>query len=198
MSNYFLAIYPLNSSTGHHITIGYFQGVTPSEIHTIESSWEQYVRMKVIPEKIGNQYVYISKQGTHYYFDKPLSPSGNSILVKGALEKMIYNFRNYLQSNYPSIYAKISKRMLEPHISVGPALASNWRSLSIGPFILIQGTVSASPLLQNVRPRLLPARIPQVYVVKVKNNARSRSPVRKTHSHKSHTRKTKSRSKSRK
>lgn len=153
MSNYFLAIYPLNSSNGYHITIGYFQGVTQNEIKIIEDLWEIYVKAKVIPEKIGNQNIYVSKQGSHYYFDKPLSESGSSILVKGALEKLIYNYRNFLNINYPNIYNKISKRMLEPHINVGQAMASNWRSLSIGPFILKKVNVD---IVSQIKPKPRP------------------------------------------
>jgi len=174
MSNYFLAIYPLNSSSGHHITVGYFQGITPAEIQTIESEWERFVRSRVVPEKLGNQYIYLSKQGTHYYFDKPLSPTGNSILVKGALEKLIQNFRNHIQSSHPSIYAKLSKRMLEPHINVGPSLVSNWRSLSISPFILIHGVVpppTASPQIRTLSHPHMPSR----------TRSRTHSPARKTY-----------------
>ena len=133
MSNYVLAIYPLGVKD-LHITVGYFSNVSPHEIKTINACWKGYVKAKVIPSAGRN--LYLSKQNQHYHFDKPLSPGGKSIIVKGALEKMIYNFRNFLKATFPAIYNKMSTRMLEPHINVGSHV-SKWKTLNIGPFLLI-------------------------------------------------------------
>ena len=134
MSNYALTIHPPGQKDPH-ITVGYFSNVSAQEIRIINECWKAYVIAKVIP---GTRGMYLSKQGKHYHFDKPLSPTGSSIIVKGALEKMIYRFRDFSKNSFPPIYAKMSTRMVEPHINVGK-YASEWKSLVISPFLLIKG-----------------------------------------------------------
>ena len=119
--------------TKHHVTVVYLLDSTDDEYKKAKDLWVEYVKSKVNPVNG----VYRSEFKTHYQVKPPEKIGGESVLITGALKTLIENYRNELKVRYPAIHAKMSTRMLAPHMKVDADIAQRCESIVFNPIRLI-------------------------------------------------------------
>lgn len=119
--------------TDYHVTVVYLENISDDEFKQANDLCIEYVKSKVKPT-FG---MYRSEFGKHYQVKAPNKMGDNSVLITGALKTLIENYRDELKTRYPNIYAKMSTRILAPHMNVGTDIAQRCESIVFTPIRLI-------------------------------------------------------------